>query len=59
MSTHNLYLHVASKIRKLSIPPHPPVLLYKIGVQGDIPTFHTHIILMLTNPVAMVSLTVL
>ena len=34
MSTHNLCF--GSKIRRIGIPPHTPVLLYKIGVQGGI-----------------------
>ena len=34
MSTHNLCF--GAKIRKIGIPPHTPVLLYKSGVQGGI-----------------------
>ena len=34
MSTHNLCF--GAKIRKIGIPLHTPVLLYKSGVQGGI-----------------------
>ena len=33
-STHNLCF--GAKIRKIGIPPHTPVLLYKSGIQGGI-----------------------
>ena len=34
MSTHNLCF--GAKIRKIGVPLHTPVLLYKSGVQGDV-----------------------
>ena len=34
MSTHSL--RFGAKIRKIGIPLHTPVLLYKSGVSGDI-----------------------
>ena len=43
MSTHNLCF--GAKIRKIGIPLHTPVLLYKSGVQGGY-TLHGHVFMM-------------
>ena len=45
MSTHNLCF--GAKIRKIGIPLHTPVLLYKSGVQGGY-TLHGHVFVMIS-----------
>ena len=44
MGTHNLCF--GAKIRKIGVPPHTPVLLYK-SIKGY--TFHGHVFLMETE----------
>ena len=46
MSTCNLYF--GAKIRKIGLPPHTPVLLYKCAVQGGI-HYNGHVFVMMTT----------
>ena len=56
-STHNLCF--GTKIRKIGIPLHTPVLLYKSGVYGGIQcTLHGNVILMFNTGVDVESLRV-